>query len=110
MLFERKRLAVAVACAFGTGMGAAMLPGAASAQTDTAATQGPIKVDVTGTNIRSVEGQTSLPVQVITREEIERVGVQTAAALVDRLSANSTTGGVQIATSEGATGAGHAAA
>ena len=37
-----------------------------------------IKVDVTGSNIRRVEGEGALPVQVITREEIDRTGAQIA--------------------------------
>lgn len=43
---------------------------------------------VTGSNIPRIDGETSLPVQVITREEIERANIQTAAELVGTISAN----------------------
>jgi len=45
-------------------------------------------VEVTGSAIRRVEAETTLPVQTITREEIEKAGVTTAAELMTRVSAN----------------------
>ena len=42
-----------------------------------------IRVEVTGSNIRRVEGEGALPVQVITRQEIEQQGIQTSMALVE---------------------------
>lgn len=45
------------------------------------------KVFVTGSNIPSVERETALPVQVITRADIERANLQTAAQIVNTLSA-----------------------
>jgi iron complex outermembrane receptor protein len=48
-----------------------------------------IVVTVTGSNIvPRIEGETSLPVQVITREDIERANLQTAAELLSTVSAN----------------------
>jgi iron complex outermembrane receptor protein len=48
-----------------------------------------IKLTVTGSNIiPRIEGETALPVQVITREEIERANIQTAAELMNTVSAN----------------------
>ena len=44
-------------------------------------------VVVTGTRIPVVEGATALPIQIITREQIERANIQTAAQLVNTLSA-----------------------
>ena len=46
------------------------------------------KVVVTGSHIPRIDGETSLPVQIITREEIERSGVTTAAQLLERVPAN----------------------
>ena len=46
------------------------------------------RVEVTGSAIRRVESETALPVQVLTREEIEKAGVTTAAELMGRVSAN----------------------
>ena len=53
----------------------------------TEAVDGRIKVIVTGSNIPTIERETSLPVQIITRSEIERANIQTAAQLVNTLSA-----------------------
>jgi iron complex outermembrane receptor protein len=46
-----------------------------------------IKVLVTGSNIPTIERETALPVQIITREEIDRANIQTAAQLVNTISA-----------------------
>jgi len=45
-------------------------------------------VEITGSAIRRVEAETALPVQTITREEIEKAGVTTAAELMTRVAAN----------------------
>ncbi len=47
------------------------------------------KIEVTGSNIKRIEGESALPVTVITREDITRSGATTAAELLDKLSANS---------------------
>ena len=52
------------------------------------ATGAPIKVFVTGSNIPTVDRENALPVQVITREEIQRANFQTAAQLANTISAN----------------------
>ncbi|MBK7660188.1 MAG: hypothetical protein IPJ28_14060 [Betaproteobacteria bacterium] len=51
------------------------------------------KIEVTGTNIRRVDIETGLPVQVITRQEIERGGLVTAQDILERISANQSYGG-----------------
>ncbi|HXE84529.1 MAG TPA: TonB-dependent receptor, partial [Gemmatimonadales bacterium] len=50
--------------------------------------RGTIKVEVTGSNIYRSEAESALPVQVITREDIERSGSTTVAELMSRVSAN----------------------
>ncbi len=57
------------------------------------------RVEVTGSAIKRIEGETALPVQVITRAEIDKAGVTTAAELVARLSAsaNNLTDGGSVA-------------
>jgi iron complex outermembrane receptor protein len=78
MRFQRKK--VAVALAYAVGSAAALLGTSAQAA---------IIVPVTGSNIvPKIEGETSLPVQVITREDIRKAGIQTASDLVNTLSAN----------------------
>jgi iron complex outermembrane receptor protein len=46
------------------------------------------RVEITGTAIKRIEGETALPVQVITRNEIDKAGVTTAAELIARISAS----------------------
>src|SRR3954463_4002378 len=50
------------------------------------------KIEVTGSNIKRIEGETALPVTIISREEIQRTGVTTAAELIDRISAATVSG------------------
>src|SRR4051812_44684410 len=85
MIFQRTKVAAAVGCALGAGM-IAGTAGTAVAQD--------VRVEVTGSNIKRVESEGALPVQVITRAEIEREGIQTAEALIGRLSASSSIGGL----------------
>jgi len=74
---KAKRSAIAVAVAL-------TLPGAAFAQEET-----PIKpvatVVVTGTNIKRIDAETATPVQVIGKEEINRLGVNSVKELLDTL-------------------------
>ena len=101
MLFQRKKVASALGIVLGVGgVGAVVAPVFAQ----------DIRVDVTGSNIRRLEGEGALPVQIITREEIEREGIQTAIGVVERLSANSSIGGNNLQASEGATLTGFASA
>jgi iron complex outermembrane receptor protein len=47
-----------------------------------------LRIDVTGSNLKRLQSETASPIQVITREELQRQGVVTAAQLFERLSAN----------------------
>ena len=47
------------------------------------------KIEVTGSSIKRIEGETALPIQVISREAIIRGGSTTAAELLTKISANS---------------------
>lgn len=47
------------------------------------------RVEVTGSSIKRLEGETALPVQVISREDIDKSGVTTAAELLKNISASS---------------------
>ncbi|MGF6183666.1 iron complex outermembrane receptor protein [Massilia sp. UYP32] len=46
------------------------------------------KVEVTGSAIRRVQSETALPVQIVSRAEIEKAGVTTASELLARVSSN----------------------
>ncbi len=78
---------VLLACA-GTTIALASLPLAAQTLPAVTATDLP-RVEVTGSAIRRVQSETALPVQTISRAEIEKTGVTTAAELMGRVSANS---------------------
>jgi len=77
MIHRRKR----VACAL-------VLP--ALAATPALAEDAPsdLRIEVTGSNLKRLDAEAAAPVQVITRQDIERQGIVTAAQLLDRLSAN----------------------
>lgn len=55
---------------------------------DASAEPAPQRVEVTGSSIKRIEGETALPVKTITREDIEKSGLTTAAELVKTLTAN----------------------
>jgi len=46
------------------------------------------RVEVTGSNIKRIDGETSLPVEVIQRGDIDKIGVTTAAELLQKITAN----------------------
>ena len=50
--------------------------------------RGVVRIEVTGINIPRTEGETALPVQIITREEIARSGSTTVAEVMAQVSAN----------------------
>ena len=93
------RRALAIACS-GLFMPASTNSVAQSAEIDS---RGVLKINVTGTNIARIEGETGLPLQIITREELLNGGVQTMQELLDRISANQSFGGWNEAKGEGST-------
>ncbi len=62
------------------------------------------RVEVTGSSIKRIEGETALPVQVIKRDEIDKSGVTTAAELLQKISSNvgGLTDGASISDQSGA--------
>ncbi|MBT9456064.1 MAG: TonB-dependent receptor [Burkholderiaceae bacterium] len=58
---------------------------AAHAQSDSTKLE---RVEITGSSIKRIDGETALPVQVIKREDIDKSGVTTAAELLKNISAN----------------------
>ncbi len=95
MRFQRKKVAAALACVLG-GSVALVAAGDAIAQAD-------IRVDVTGSNIRRLEGEGALPVQILNRSDIEKTGAQTASDLLQFVSAANSAGGVFQTQNVGAT-------
>ncbi len=71
------------------GMALVATPTFAQVPTNTTAdVQQGERVQVTGSSIKRIEGETALPVTVIRREDIDKLGVVSAAELLDRIAAN----------------------
>ncbi len=80
-MFARTKLCTALALAFGGGM---LLAGvAAQAQNQ--------RIEITGSHIKRIDAETVAPVEVITRDQIERTGLPTVAEVIRNIPAN--TGG-----------------
>ena len=97
MKFQRKKVATALAYVLGVGSVTLLTATFAQAQ------QADIKVDVTGSNIKRVEGEGALPVTVLTRADIQRSGATNAMELMNFITANTTAGNVSLASVIGAT-------
>jgi iron complex outermembrane recepter protein len=76
MKFQRKKVAIAL----GLG-GVALVAGGTAVAQD-------IRVNVTGTNIKRVDSETSAPIETITREDIQASGLQTIQDVVRQITAN----------------------
>jgi iron complex outermembrane receptor protein len=72
--------------------GAAVLPATALAQNADGANTNLQRVVVTGSSIARIDGETALPVQILKREDIERVGATSTEELVKQLSSLSSAG------------------
>jgi iron complex outermembrane receptor protein len=96
VMFNRTRLAAAVSAAFGAGLIAAT-PATALAQ---AAMD---RVEITGSSIKRIEGETALPVQILTREDIQKTGASNVEQLMQTVSANMSSGQLVGASASGAT-------
>jgi iron complex outermembrane recepter protein len=83
MSTKKRQLCTAIAAAVGAGMALSMVAGEASAQQ----AQTKEKIEVTGSNIKRTDTETPAPVQVITREQIERSGVTSVAQLLREIPA-----------------------
>src|SRR5689334_11592272 len=84
---KRKKLAGALVQALGAGVALSVVVTGAMAQQ----AQKVEKIEVTGSNIKRVDTETVAPVEIITREEIERTGQATVADVIRNIPAN--TGG-----------------
>lgn len=95
-MFQMKPIARQILLACGGVAGALLLAGPAQAQQQSqqqqqAQQQQLDRITVTGTNIRRTDTETVAPVEIITREQIQRSGLQSIGEVLSRLSAN--TGG-----------------
>ena len=80
----------------------AAIPAAAWAQ-DTPAPQQMQRVEITGSSIKRIDAETALPVQVITREQIQKSGATNVEQLLQTISSVSSSGGLTTASASGRT-------
>ena len=88
MKLKTKALCVALAPALGAGIAATVLSAPAAAQQTAQRSE---KIEITGSNIRRVEGETALPVTVIRADDLRAQGVTNAEEALQRISANQNT-------------------
>ena len=77
--------------------------GTAVAQTTPASGQQLERVEITGSSIKRIDAETALPVQVITREQIQKTGATNVEQLLQTISSISSSGGLTAASASGAT-------
>ena len=61
------------------------------------------RIEITGTSIKRLQGETAAPVQVITREDIERSGATSVEQLIRQISASNSSNAIVAASASGAT-------
>ena len=88
MNFQRKTLTTALVCALGVGGAGFLLATGAYAQSGEQKPAKIEKIEVTGSNIKRIEGETALPVTVITRQDIEKMGAVNTEDILRRISAS----------------------
>jgi iron complex outermembrane receptor protein len=79
-MFKKTKVSAALAAAFSGGLLLSALPAAAQQTLE--------RVEVTGSRIKRVDAETASPVQVITREEIEKSGAATVADVIRGLTSD----------------------
>jgi iron complex outermembrane recepter protein len=89
-MLKLKPITAGVLAAFGAAGLLASLPASAQQATPTTQPQKIERVEVTGTNIRRQDTETAAPVQIITKEEIERSGAVTLSEVLRNIPANNT--------------------
>jgi len=79
-MFKRTKVCTGLALAFGGTLAVSVAPALAQQTLE--------RVEITGSNIRRVQSETASPVQVITRDDIERSGKATVGEYLQTLSAD----------------------
>ena len=108
-MFNKKPISKVLGFIFGSSLSSAMLVTLpAYGQSADASAQKVEKIEVTGSSIKRIEGETALPVQVLTREEIQRTGVSTTEQLLKMVTASSSSGSTSVANTAAGGGQGGA--
>lgn len=92
-MFRRTKVCTGLMLAFGGSLAVSSFPALAQQTLE--------RVEITGSSIKRVESEGALPVQVITKSEIERTGVTSTEALLQSIAAASSMGGTNNATGAG---------
>lgn len=93
-LFKLKPSVTMLSAAFGACL---LLPAVASAQSNEGSNSKIERVTVTGSSIKRIDGESALPVQILKREDIDRVGASSTEELVKQLSSLSSAGSATTA-------------
>ncbi|MFL6709060.1 MAG: TonB-dependent receptor [Massilia sp.] len=104
---RRKRCAMLVAATFAPALFAVTSAPVFAAGQDGAAPME--RVIVTGSSIKRIDGETALPVQILKREDIERIGASSTEELVKQLSSLSSNGTATTAANASGFGGGNIA-
>ena len=88
---------VAAAASLAFGMPAASQTSAPDAPSPPSPPSKLERVEITGSSIKRIEGETALPVQVLNRDDIQRTGAATVEQLLKSVSATSTLGSTSVA-------------
>ncbi len=99
-MLKRTKLCTSLMIAFGSGIAA--VPAFAQ-QTTPPAPQQLERVEITGSSIKRIDAETALPVQVITREQIQKTGATNVEQLLQTISSISSSGGLTTSSASGAT-------
>ncbi|MBU0316732.1 Plug domain-containing protein, partial [Acinetobacter baumannii] len=104
-MFHKTKVCRSLTLAFGGFIALGALPVLAQQSQDQQAPQPQqlMRVEVTGSSIKRIEGETALPVQVLTRRDIERTGATTVEQLLQTVTAASSSGGLTASSMSGAT-------
>jgi iron complex outermembrane receptor protein len=97
---KMKKLSFALAQVVGVGVALTVVSVPARAQAQSAQTKE--RIEVTGSNIKRIEGETSQPVTVITRDDIDKTGAVTVEQLLTTIGAVSNFGTLTAAAASGA--------
>jgi iron complex outermembrane receptor protein len=95
-MFQKTKVCRGLMLAFGGGLALGSLPALAQ-------DQAPQRVEITGSSIKRIEGETALPVQIITRKDIEKSGAVNVEQLMLQVSAAASSGALTASSASGAT-------
>ncbi len=59
------------------------------------------KIEVTGSSIKRIDAETALPVQILRRDDIERIGATTTEELLKYVTAGTSAGSIQVSQANG---------